>query len=227
MIKYYVCPVGLFFSFISLSILTSQVAFAGNNIKQIDKTPASNLVSERGITLDVLPEERQQYIPETKQTNLPTPNKTVEQSSPNRWYSAIDFGTNAVYVTNGRETITSSSGYQATGKVGYSMNGPRVELESSIGSIRGGAGSFSGTGVNAYYDFQIGSTRPYIGIGYGFGTASSSGGSTSGSIVQSKLGISFDSSPDNNFYVELKAVQPTDSNSVGIASFNFGNTFKF
>lgn len=145
----------------------------------------------------------------------------------NHWYSAIDFGTNTVYATNGRSTITTSSGMQVTGKVGYSMNGPRIEFESSVGSLASGAASFSGTGINAYYDFQTGSTRPYIGVGYGFGSLGADGGNSSGAILQSKLGISFESNPGNNFYLELRGIQSPDTNNAGIASFNVGNTFRF
>jgi hypothetical protein len=143
------------------------------------------------------------------------------------WYSAIDFGSNTFYATNGSRLATSSSGMQVSAKFGYSLNGPRVELESSVGSLASGAGSFNGTGVNAYYDFQTGSTRPYVGVGYGFGGIGTSRGSSSGSIFQSKLGVSFESSPGNNFYVELRGITSTESNSAGIASFNVGNTFRF
>jgi hypothetical protein len=152
--------------------------------------------------------------------------KTIEPET-GHWYSAVDFGSNTLYATNGRQFATTSSGMQVTAKVGYSMSGPRVELESSVGSLASGSGSFNGTGVNAYYDFQTGSTRPYIGVGYGFGSVSSRTGSTSDSIFQTKLGVSFESSPGSNFYVELRGITSTDSNSSGIASLNVGNTFRF
>lgn len=152
--------------------------------------------------------------------------KTIEPAT-GHWYGAVDVGSNTLYATNGRQFATTSSGMQVTAKVGYSMNGPRVELESSVGSLASGAASFNGTGVNAYYDFQTGSTRPYVGIGYGFGGVGTSGGNSSGSILQSKIGVSFESNPGSNFYVELRGIQSTDSTSSGIASLNVGNTFRF
>jgi hypothetical protein len=114
-----------------------------------------------------------------------------------------------------------------TGKVGYSMNGPRIEIESSIGSLAGGAASFSSAAVNAYYDFQTGSTRPYVGLGYGFGSLNVPPNSVSRSIIQAKLGVSFETNPNNTLYIELRGIQPSETNSIGIASFNIGNTFRF
>jgi hypothetical protein len=153
--------------------------------------------------------------------------KKVEPVNPNYFYGAVDFGSNVIYATNGSRVATSSSGLQVTGKFGYSMNGPRVELESSVGSLDSGSASFTGTGVNAYYDFQTGSVRPYIGVGYGFAALNTGNSSGSGSILQSKLGVSFESAPGNNFYVELRGVQPVETNRVGIASLNVGNTLRF
>jgi hypothetical protein len=155
------------------------------------------------------------------------PRNIGEPQNNNNWYGALDFGSNAIVVTNGSLTARSSSGWQATGKVGYSMSGPRIEIESSIGTLAGGAASFNGAAVNAYYDFQTGSVRPYVGVGYGFASVSAGSNSSSGSMVQSKLGISFESTPGNNFYVELRGASPTDSSNVGVGSINFGNTIRF
>jgi hypothetical protein len=163
----------------------------------------------------------------TSKPDLNSASKNTESRSENNWYGALDFGSNVLYASNGRSLATSTSGLQVTGKVGYSMNGPRIELESSIGTLASGAASFNGTGINAYYDFQTGSTRPYIGVGYGFGSTSVGGSSASEAILQSKLGLSFESTPGNNFYVELRGIQPTSTNSVGIASLNVGNTLRF
>jgi hypothetical protein len=73
--------------------------------------------------------------PDTSSTS-----KNTESKSESNWYGALDFGSNVLYASNGRSLATSTSGLQVTGKVGYSMNGPRIELESSIGTLASGAG---------------------------------------------------------------------------------------
>jgi hypothetical protein len=223
------------------SLLVSQAAFAENSTNKIVRTPSSNLVSDRPITFDNYTSGTEQAIP-TQQyrptsqnststegqnlVNINMPSQSSEQHKFNYLYGGIDIGMNTFFV-NSRRLYTTTSGLQLAGKLGYSMSGPRVELESSIGYLADGGASFTGTGVNAYYDFQTGSIRPYIGIGYGFGSLIASGSSSSGAILQYKLGVSSENSPGSNTYVELRVVQSPEENRAGIASFNAGSTFRF
>lgn len=202
------------------SLFVAQSAFADTIVKQLDKTPLSNLIADRPITFD-------NYTNDTSQMNrTQSSDKNVEQSKQNYFYGGIDAGTNAI-VDIATRTRSNSNGVQLTGKVGYSMNGPRLEIESSFGSLESGGAAFNNNTINAYYDFQTGSIRPYIGIGGGLILAWDNRSSASRGIGQSKLGVSFETAPGNNFYVELRGVQLIDVNSVGIASFNVGSSFKF
>jgi hypothetical protein len=224
------------------SFLFGSPAFAGNSKNEPQISPRSNETANLGDkdngwhggiyfgpeNTSIVPSVTPVIVPENPvPVDSTSEAKKVEPVNPNYLYGALDFGSNVVYATNGSLVATSSSGLQITGKVGYSMSGPRVELESSVGTLASGVASFNGTGINAYYDFQTGSTRPYIGVGYGFGSINTSAGRGSEAIVQSKIGVSFESTPGNNFYIELRGVQPISTDRAGIASFNIGNTLRF
>jgi hypothetical protein len=213
--------------------LVNQKAFAENSSDKMGGSPSSNLVTERPITLDnytggaEVNSSIQPRIPGQDSVNINTPSKSIEQEKKNYLYGGIDLGINTFFLNGGSRIYTTTAGLQAAGKIGYSMNGPRIELESSIGYLADGAASFTGAGVNAYYDFQTGSTRPYIGVGYGFGSLGAGGSIGAGVILQYKLGLISQESPSHDYYSEIRVVQSPENNRVGIASFNAGSIFKF
>jgi hypothetical protein len=68
-------------SFFGLTFFVSHPAFANITVTKLEKTPLSNLLSERGITLEAAPENVQPSIPtspeksENIQPSISTPRK--------------------------------------------------------------------------------------------------------------------------------------------------------